>query len=302
VKEIPMKTIALFATSAALIGLAACTPPTDKYGHWGKQAQPMKVASKLDCPDEKGQLKRTAAAPDGRSCTYADDQGSTVELKLVEVKGDDAKAALAPIEASIRAMVPITPKAEEDMEGAADAASSSTPAAATAKATTAAAAPTAAGPSGVSMHPAGAKLPNGRTDDNDEVHINLPGIHINATNDSANVRIAGIHVDADDAHDNVHVENAKGHLGIGGNFTVDANNGGAVIRSEKNDANIRSTFIVASDDKGPAGKKAAGYVARGPRSGPLVVAVVQIANDDSDHHDGVFGDATHLVKLNTGGK
>jgi hypothetical protein len=232
---------------------------------------------------------------------YSSDDGSTVELKLVNVTGDDAKGALAPIEASVRALVPINPRAKDGDE-AEDAAGSAQTAAATAKATAAGSAAAAgAGPTDVSMHPAGARLPNGRSDDDgDEVHINLPGLHINADNDRANVRIAGLHVDADGDSDNVHVENAKGHLGFGGNFTVDANNGGAVIRSERNDANIRSTFIVASDDDGRSGKKAAGYVARGPRTGPLVVAVVQIKDDDHDHHDSIFEDATRLVKMNTG--
>lgn len=295
-----MKTIALFAASAALIGLAACTPPADKYGHWGKQAQPMKAVSKLTCPDEKGRLKRTAMTPDGRSCMYSSDDGSTVELRLVEVKGDDAKGALAPIEANLRTLVPISEKHDEDA-GDEAAAASGKPASATAEATANASAAAASGPTDVSIHPAGAKLPNGRSQekDRDEVHINLPGIHIDTKDDNANVRIAGLHIDADDS-DNVHVKGANGRVGVGGNFTVDAHDGGAVIRSEKNDANVRATLILASDDKGPAGKKAAGYVARGPRTGPLVVAVIQVNDDDHEHHDSIFNEATRLVKLNTG--
>jgi hypothetical protein len=298
-----MKTIALFAASAAVIGLCACTPPTDKYGHWGKQAKPMKTVSKLACPDEKGQLKRTSVAPDGRSCMYSADDGSTVELRLVQVNAEDTKAALAPIEANLRALVPVNEDADEvqdDADSAQAAATvSGTTASASAKASADGAA-AAAGPVAVSMHPAGGKLPNGRSGDEDEVHINLPGIHINAGDDKANVRIAGFHIDADDKNDDVHVEKTGGRVGLGGNFTVDAHDGGAVIRSERNDANIRSTFIIASDDDGPAGKKAAGYVARGPRTGPLVVAVIQVTDDHHDHHDSVFNDATRLVKDNTG--
>ena len=183
-----MKTIALFAASAAIIGLAACTPPTDKYGHWGKQAQPMKAVSKLTCPDEKGRLKRTAMTSDGRSCMYSSDDGSTVELRLVDVKGDDAKGALAPIEANLRALVPISEKHDEDADEAAVTASGKA-ASATAEATANASAAAASGPTNVSIHPAGSTLPNGRSQekdkDRDEVHINLPGIHIDAKDDNA---------------------------------------------------------------------------------------------------------------------
>jgi hypothetical protein len=67
---------------------------------------------------------------------------------------------------------------------------------------------------------------------------------------------------------------------------------------DDSDANIRTRVQFASDTPGPEGDRAAGYIAHGPRNGPLVVAVVRIKEGHGDH-DEVFGDARRLVTRNT---
>lgn len=278
-----MKTIVLFAASAALIGLCACTPPADKYGHWGKQAQPMKTLAKLDCPEEKGGFKRTSTAPDGLSCTYSGDDDSTLELKLVKVSGD-VDATLGGVENELHALVPVNPSAPaapKPPEAPAAAGAPQPPAPPTPP----------SGVTNVSMHPAGAKLPNGRSGDHEEVNIDLPGLHIHTKNDNAKVRVAGIHIDADDKSDTAHVE---GKNPMVGSFKVDAHEGVAVVRIDNSDINIRRRVQFSSDTAGPQGDYSSGYVARGPRSGPLVVAVVRVK---SHHHDDdIYDDATDLAK------
>lgn len=286
-----MKTIVLFAASAAVIGLCACTPPTDKYGHWGKEAQPLKAVSKLDCPEEKGGYKRMSTAPDGRSCTYSGDDDSTLELKLVNVSGGNADAALEGVENEAHALVPVqlsapaapTPPTEP---AAAAAPESPTP---------------PSGPTNVSMHPAGGKLPNGRSGDHDmghdNVNIDLPGIHIHAGDDKAKVHVAGVHIDADDSHDTAHIEGKNPMMG---NFKVDAHDGGAIVRIDNSDANIRRRVQFSSDTPGPQGDYTAGYVAHGPRGGPLVVGVVRVKTKHHDNDD-VFNGARELVKAAAGG-
>jgi hypothetical protein len=265
-----MKTlIPLTAVAAIALGLGACSPPKDAYGHWGRQAKLMKAVSRLDCPAERGELRRESVAPDGHSCLYKGDDDSTVELRLVS---GDSKATLAAIEADSHALVPVTP------DPVTPPAAPDTPDKA------------ATGPTDVSMHPAGGRLPSGRS--NDDVQIDLPGLHIHANDDKAKVRVAGIHVDADDRNDKVHVDGKA----MGG-FTVDAHEGGAIIRLDQSDANIRTRVQFASDTPGPQGDHSAGYVARGPRSGPLVVAIVRVKSDEGSHDD-VFSNATSLVKHN----
>jgi hypothetical protein len=281
-----MKTlVSLTALTAIALGLGACTPPKDAYGHWGKQARLMKAVSRLDCPDEHSSLRRVSAAPDGRSCVYSGDDETTVELRLVNVTGSDTGAALAPIEATTHAWVPVqsnTAHSEATAEPPEAPEAPETPA-------------KPGAPTNVSMHPAGGKLPSGRSED--DVEFDLPGIHIHANDDHARVSVAGVHVDADDRNEKVHVER-KGHGRAGGDVLVDAHEGGAIIRLDNSDANIRARVMFASETAGPEGDHAAGYVARGPRSGPLVVAVVRMKGDH-DHDDDVFGSATSLVKHNT---
>ncbi len=67
--------------------------------------EPVTIVSKLDCPDEQGELKRTSQASDGHSCAYSSDRG-VVELQLMTAPGGDAEATLAPIKAGIDAMLP----------------------------------------------------------------------------------------------------------------------------------------------------------------------------------------------------
>jgi len=279
---IPLTTVAVVA-----LGLGACKPPTDAYGHWGKQAEPMKTLSKLDCPDEKGDFHRVSMASDGRSCIYQGDHDSMLELKLVNVTGD-AKATLAQLDAEAHALVPVEPTPPKAPPAPAAPGAPEAPSAPDAPAA-------ASGPTNVSMHPAGGKLPSGRSEDS--VNIDLPGIHIHADDDKAKVRVAGIRVDADDKTNSAHVE-GSGHTGLG-SFTVDAHEGGAIVKMDDSDANIRTRVQYSSDNAGPQGDHTAGYVARGPRAGPLVVAVVRVKSTHDDNDD-VFRDATALVKANTG--
>ena len=64
-------------------------------------------------------------------------------------------------------------------------------------------------------------------------------------------------------------------------------------------ANLDQTWMVATDAPGPAGWRSVGYVARGPLSGPLVVATVRSRAEHHHAHgnDVEFDDVRHLVGL-----
>jgi len=135
-------------------------------------------------------------------------------------------------------------------------------------------------------------------EDPKNVNIALPGVSIHAGEDKANISVGGLHIDADGESDSVHMQGGHGPFDRHGRFTVDANDGGAIIRSRAGGRDVRASLILASDHPGPQGWKVVGYEARGPRSGPLVVATVKIK---SDEHDDVFKDAKALVQRSAGG-
>ena len=84
------------------LALAACTPP---HPHRHIDAA-LKTIASLDCPATQGDLTRQSAAADGKSCLYGDDQGGQVTLQLIDLAGQDPGAALAPLEAQLKAEMP----------------------------------------------------------------------------------------------------------------------------------------------------------------------------------------------------
>ena len=67
----------------------------------------------------KGKGTRKSAAADGKSCLYADNAGAEVTLRLISLASTDPRAALAPLEAELRAELPrgansAGPKATDD--------------------------------------------------------------------------------------------------------------------------------------------------------------------------------------------
>jgi hypothetical protein len=225
--------------------------------------------STLDCPDSQGDLERKSQAADGKTCVYATDSGDQVTLQLVNLDGQDARGALAPIEAQLKTEVPATadapkpPSTPGDDDGKDQA------------------------------------VKDRAHGDHDRVDIDLPGIHIHSSGDGhANVDTAGVHVHAHDngGHDNGHadVRIGDGHDGV----TINAGDGGAQIRVDEGGSGIRARYILASDNPGPHGYKVAGYEARGPSSGPIVVATVLSKSDD---HDALRDDIKDLLKHNVGG-
>jgi len=231
--------------------------------------EPMRVIERLDCPETQGGLRRVAVAADGQSCAYASADAS-VDLRLVRLNGGDAEAALAPIEAELKGIMPasVTPP---------------TP-------------------------PRTAKSGKNHTS------IHLPGINIDAHDDSADIQIGHLTINSDSGAAEVKVnknvgvrsDDAKGAVNITadgdhgeGDVAIRATESGAEIRARKGGGDVRSTLILAND-KAPRGYRLAGYEARGPKGGPLAVAVVKAKTRDTDDHD-LFKDMKALVRHNVGG-
>ena len=259
--------------SVGATALTACyRAPTDK----GERAErklgrrePIRAIDRLDCPDKQGELKLASKAADGQSCAYASSE-ATVDLRLIKLNGGDAEAALAPIETELKGIMPLPP--------------------------------------------AQPKPPERNRGGKNRTSINLPGVKIDASDNGADIRIGhltinsdggaaevkvnkNVNIKADDIHGTVNVRTEDDH---DGDVTIKANDHGAEIRAKKGGADsVRSTLILAND-KAPKGYRLAGYEARGPKGGPLAVAIVKAKTRDTDDHD-LFKDMKALVRHNVGG-
>lgn len=261
-------TIGVGATALTACQRAQTQQPEQQHERRLGRREPIRVIDRLTCPEHQGQLQRVSVAPDGQSCAYASSE-ATVDLRLVRLNGGDAEAALAPIETELKAIMP-TP-------------------------------------------PATPKPPNAKGGKN-KTSIHLPGINIDANDDGADIRIGHLTINSDggaaevkvnknvnfrgdDGHPAVHVQADDEHGE--GDVTIKADNHGAEIRAKKAGDIVRSTLILAND-KAPKGYRLAGYEARGPKGGPLAVAVVKGKTRNTDDHD-IFRDMKALVRQNVGG-
>jgi hypothetical protein len=136
------------------------------------------------------------------------------------------------------------------------------------------------------------------TQDRDRVNIDLPGLHIHAHGDGgADVDTAGVHVQA-----NGPAGGGGANVQVGSpadrGVTVNAGEGGAQIHINEGGSGVRARFILASETAGPHGYRFAGYEARGPAAGPIVVAELLAKSDDQDD---LRHDVHALIRRNVGG-
>ncbi len=232
--------------------------------------EPIRAIAKLDCPQQQGQLKLVSAAPDGLSCIYKGE--AEVTLRLISLNGGDAEAALAPIEAELKALMPTVKAGEQTGK--------------TAK----------TGKNRTSIH-----LPGVRIDASDDgADIKIGHITINSSEGGASeVKISkNVTTHGDGGKDAVSIAANDDENGDG-DVNIRATDDGAEIRHNKRGDSIRSTLILASD-KAPSGYRVVGYEARGPKGGPIAVATVKARNRDEGDHD-IFKDMKALVRHNVGG-
>jgi hypothetical protein len=101
---------AVVLAAAGAMALSACAPTVQYEGveMSGAGHAPLKHLAALDCPAVQGELTRTAQAPDGRWCDYTGADGRWVRLRLLELDGRSAQAALEPTKAELRQLVPMS--------------------------------------------------------------------------------------------------------------------------------------------------------------------------------------------------
>ncbi len=290
----------IIPTAAAAAMLAACHPA--RLGHArGAPDRPVSVAATLDCPDAQGDLTLSRRAGDGAGCSYAGPDGAQVVLTRMALTGGSAQATLAALDAHARALAPGAPsenaqaatttQTQSDTDGLHNTTTTTLRTSSSRNDGDDADAPTPPAP------PAPPAPPYGRDHAGDHVRLDLPGLHIQADGDHASVSGFGQHVEADDGGAVVH-----GDVG-GMKSSVVANDHGATVRTGgAGSRSVDATLVLAGDAAGPDGWRSAGYVARGPLAGPLVVAQVQLRGENGGHggrREGPFDAARRLVDRNT---
>jgi hypothetical protein len=127
--------------------------------------------------------------------------------------------------------------------------------------------------------------------DDEQARVDLPGIHVRAQGDQAEVKVFGVTVNANG-------RNADVNVGHGSSRTVVlAGPNGAEVRGEDiGPTNAKLFLVLTAENPGPSGLHAVGYMARGPRGGPLIVATFKAYKAGEDWRGDA--DLNRLLALN----
>jgi hypothetical protein len=136
-------------------------------------------------------------------------------------------------------------------------------------------------------------LPDVDDGEGDRADVDLPFLHVHAVGDRADVRLFGIHVSSQG--DNADIKANLGHK----HSVVHAGMRGAEITADDvGRVNASLVYVLAANKREPSGYRAVGYVAKGPVSGPLVVAEFRSHDRGREPRDGDHGDIGRLVDRN----
>jgi hypothetical protein len=255
------------AAGACLLITACSSAQPETRASERSDGGPLRAVARLTCPQRAGSLTLVSAAADGRSCAYQGAEQSHVAIRLLPLDGQTPEIALAPIEAELRARLPMRPPP---------------------------AVPVSSG-QGVNIN-----LPGVNVDADDEgANIRIGGLHVSADPDRARIRLDR---DGDDADDDSHADRGERPVvrrtSGGGDVVIDAHENGAEVRVSEPGRGVRMTYILASSEQGPGGDRFVAYDARGPSAGPLVVATLR---SPGDNRSGPLTSMKRLVRLNVGG-
>lgn len=262
----PMKSPVLASAMIALTAVSFTGCQRQKRADVVVGGHALVVSERLNCPESSGGFRRVAQSADGQACDYVGSEGEQLQLKRLTLDGASATDRLNRLKDELALIVPLpAPQRGTPSEKPATSTNDS-------------------------------ESKTQRANDEDHAEINLPGLHVKTEGDKASVNLPGIHINAEG--DVAHVSTGIGALK---NAKIDANDDGARIEADMTDAaNVDSTWFVVAKAAGPAGDHMVGYYARGPKSGPLVVAQLR---SKSEHQRGspsnlLGGDDVHrLVTL-----
>jgi hypothetical protein len=127
----------------------------------------------------------------------------------------------------------------------------------------------------------------------DRADVDLPFLHVHAAGDSADVRLFGIHIHDHGDRTDVNVDHGHKrsivHAGM---------HGAEVVAEDVGRSNASLVYVLAANHHTPSGLRAAGYIAKGPVTGPLVVAEFRSAHDHHGGYDHGDSDVDRLIDRN----
>jgi hypothetical protein len=284
----------LFVTICALSALtAACdgdrsirisSTHSDSDGPRGV----LKVVDALQCPQTIGTLTRKGTAHAGGTvCTYTGAKGAEVSLHLVRLDNTSVETVLQAFETGLSREMPLTTARLRAAEASAAAAAAHADAdAARADAEAARADATAVAES------ASVRVPGVHIESHgDDAEVKLPGINIESRGDRSSVRIGGINIQSNDGSGSVNIRSGDDRV------SIQSHADSTEVRTSTGGDSTRITWVLTDPEASEAGWRLVGYEARGPQSGPVVIATVRSRDSERGR---VFADARDLVTLNVG--
>lgn len=234
----------------------------------------LRVVDTLQCPQTQGVLTRKGSAQDGGAvCTYTGPRGAEVTLHLAALNGAAPASVLKSYEDRLSADLPhtlTTLRASAEAEGEPSANESQ----ASEGDTVHVQAP------GMNIQAQGEKAA-----------VRLPGLNIETDGDKANIRIGGLTIRADDRSSRVNIDSTEKTV------SIQAANDASRVSTLAPGQATRASFILVDSRPSLQGWRVVGYEARGPVGGPLVIATVRGKDRNEDQ---VFRAAKALVALNVG--
>ena len=128
----------------------------------------------------------------------------------------------------------------------------------------------------------------------DRADVDVPFVHVHANGEQADVRLFGIfHIVSRDHDADIDVGHGRKHTAVHAGLR-----GAEVIADEVGKSNASLVYVLAGNHRYSSGYQAVGYIAKGPVSGPLVVAEFRSPVNSHRDSDGGHYDIDRLIDRN----
>jgi hypothetical protein len=128
----------------------------------------------------------------------------------------------------------------------------------------------------------------------DSADVNVPFVRVHADGDRADVRLFGIfHIVSHDHDADFDRDRGRKHTVVHAGLR-----GAEVVADEVGRTNASLVYVLAGHHRYSSGLRAAGYIAKGPVTGPLVVAEFRSPVDGHRGNDGGHDDIDRLIDRN----
>lgn len=124
--------------------------------------------------------------------------------------------------------------------------------------------------------------------------VDVPFVHVHANGDKADVRLFGIfHIVGHDHDHDLDSDGGRKHTAVRAGLR-----GAEVVADEVGSSNASLVYVLAGNHRYASGYRAVGYIAKGPVTGPLVVAEFRSPVNNHRDNDGGHLDIDRLLDRN----